>query len=76
MAGHGSQEGSKPPGSRAEARPSGAIPELTPDERALLYEFAERLRARKVRNPVARQALDRAADELSRAASTSSSEDT
>lgn len=48
--------------------PSGRIFDLTEEERDLLREFAERLRDHSVRNPVAREALDRAADELERAA--------
>ena len=46
----------------------GRILDLTEEERDLLREFAERLRDHSVRNPVAREALDRAAAELERAA--------
>lgn len=46
----------------------GRIFDLTEVERDLLREFAERLRDHSVRNPVAREALDRAAAELERAA--------
>lgn len=42
---------------------------LTDEEREMLREFAEQLRNRAVRNRVAREALDRAADGLDRAAS-------
>ena len=44
------------------------IADLSETERAMLREFAVQLRRRDVQNPVAREALDRAADELERAA--------
>ena len=48
----------------------GSIADLTDEERDMLRAFAERLRARAVRNQVARDALDRAADQLDRVADT------
>lgn len=47
---------------------SGRIFGLTDEERAMLREFAVQLRGRPVRNQVAREALDRAAEELDRVA--------
>jgi hypothetical protein len=48
---------------------SGRILGLTDEERDMLREFAVQLRGRVVRNQVAREALDRAADQLDQAAS-------
>ena len=48
---------------------SGRIFGLTDEEREMLREFAVQLRGRTVRNQVAQKALDRAADELDRVAS-------
>lgn len=41
---------------------------LTEEERVMLHEFARQLRDHDVSNPVARAALDRAAEHLQRAA--------
>lgn len=41
---------------------------LTMEEREMLREFADQLRDHNVRNPVARDALDRAADQIERVA--------
>ena len=41
---------------------------LTEEERVMLHEFARQLRDHDVSNPVARAALDRAAEQLQRAA--------
>ena len=46
-----------------------AIAILTEEERQMLREFAERMRGHDVYNPVAREALDRAAEQLERIAS-------
>lgn len=48
----------------------GRIADLSECEREMLREFADQLRRRDVSNPVAREALDRAADELERVAAT------
>lgn len=48
---------------------AGRIFRLTDEERQMLREFALQLRGRNVRNQVARKALDSAADELDRVAS-------
>lgn len=49
---------------------SGRIADLSESEREMLREFADQLRRRDVRSPVAREALDHAADELERVAAT------
>ncbi len=48
-------------------RPHGIVA-LTTEEREMLREFADQLRDHNVRNPVAREALDRAAEQLERVA--------
>ena len=45
----------------------GGIAALTEEECEMLREFAGRLRDHDVHNPVAREALDRAAEQLERA---------
>lgn len=45
------------------------IADLTEEEREMLREFAGQLRDQDVRNPVAREALDRAAEQLEQVAS-------
>lgn len=60
-----------PSADRSEKANLGSIAFLTDEERAMLREFADTLRRRIVRNPVARQALDRAAEQLERVAAVS-----
>jgi len=57
-----------PSDERRERAGPGAIAFLIEEERAMLREFAETLRGHDVRNPVAREALDRAAEQLERVA--------
>ncbi len=52
----------------------GGIVALTTEEREMLREFADQLRDHTVRNPVAREALDRAAEQLELAAASPDAE--
>lgn len=67
------EDESEPQAQSAEAHAatgSGRIFGLTDDERDMLREFAAQLRNKAVRNKVAREALDLAADQLDQAAAT------
>jgi hypothetical protein len=55
-------------------RPDGIVA-LTTEEREMLREFADQLRDHNVRNPVAREALDRAAEQLERVAASPAAPD-
>lgn len=61
-------EGFGPGDDQREPTGRGMIAFLTEEERAMLREFAETLRGHDVRNPVARNALDRAAEQLEQVA--------